>query len=91
MAVAVSAVSLFHLALVAILLTVTLFFMACMADAKPLINILKKNFRGTTILVNGESEGNIVTNFPHLKKFYQLSGPVVDTERTMKVYHGIMQ
>ena len=51
---------------------------------------LEQNFKGKTILVNGESRGNLVADFPRLKKFYQLGGPVVDTDRTMKLYYAII-
>ena len=51
---------------------------------------IEQSFKGTTLLVNGKPGGNIVAEFPHLKKFYQLGGPVVDTDRSMKVYYAII-
>ena len=47
---------------------------------------IEQSFKGKAILVNGESNGNIVTDFPHLKKIYQLGSLAVDADGTMKVY-----
>jgi hypothetical protein len=49
---------------------------------------IEQHFQGKAVFVNGESRGNIPTEYHPHNHLYQVGGPISDTAHSIRVYYG---